>query len=165
MPKKMKEEEIDAIFQETSWATLCMVDPDGNPYGIEFGFFLDHGDICGLVHPRGRAAACLSAKPHVCVKFCRSDHQCMGYQAVSCFGVASYESLTDPLKVAWAWDQLARQLGLVNDEFTHHKQRYLNSGKALPLLRILVHERTGVKSSTSYLYRNKMITEPASAAD
>lgn len=138
--KKMSDEEIEELLAGFGWATLCMTDPDGKPYAIEFSFFLDHDDICGLVHPRGRAVACLAANPAVCVKICDSDAQCKSYRVASCFGIATIEKLTDPDEVAWAWDRLEEYLDLMNGEYSQYKERYLSSGRALPLLRIIVDE-------------------------
>lgn len=145
--RKMKENEIDALLDDFGWATLCMVDRDLKPYAIEFSYFLEHGNICGLVHPRGKAAECLSFTSSVCVKICDSDAQCKKYRAVSCFGIASFEKLTNPEDVAGAWDKLEEQLKLTNGEYRGYKERYLKTGKSLPLLRIMVSERTGVTSS------------------
>ncbi len=144
--RKMNEEEISDLLANFGWATLCMVDAAGSPYAIEFSYFLDHGDICSLVHPRGRASHCLAANPKVCVKICDSDRQCRNYQAISGFGCAAFEKLTDPQQVAWAWDCLESQLKLKSGEYRIYKDRYLESGKALPLLRIMVDKYTGVTS-------------------
>ena len=142
----MTTEEIEELLAAGECTTLCMVDPDGKPYAIEFNYFLDHGDICGLVHPRGKTADCLAANPSVCAKVCNSDARRRSYRGVSCFGKAFYENLTDPDEVAWAWDSLEQQLNLTDGEYLIYKKCYLNSGRALPLLRILVEECTGVTS-------------------
>ena len=145
--RKMKDNEIDALLEGFGWATLCMVDPDCRPYAIEFSYFLENGDLCGLVHPRGKTAECLTSTQAVCVKICDSDAQCRRYRAVSCFGIAAFEKLTNPADVARAWDKLEEQLRLKNGEYSSYKERYLSSGKSLPLLRVMVSERTGVISS------------------
>jgi nitroimidazol reductase NimA-like FMN-containing flavoprotein (pyridoxamine 5'-phosphate oxidase superfamily) len=163
--RKMNRIEKDRLLAEFGWATLCLVDPDGRPYAIEFSYFLDGEDICGLVHPRGRAAACLEKCNEVCVKICDSDPQCMNYRAVSCFGKAWFEKLTTPEKVAWAWDLLEKQLGLENGKYTMYKQRYLKSGRALPLLRVMVEERTGITNIPEYLSKNKEHAEPIGTVD
>ena len=163
--RKMKAEEIEILLAEFGWATLCMVDPDGRPYAVEFSYFLDNGDICGLVHPRGRAAACLVENPAVCVKVCDSDAQCTSYRAASFFGLATFEKVTDPDEIAWAWDSLEKQLRLTNGEYSQYKERYLSSGRSLPLLRIMVNECTGVMSSPRYVIKKEQLAEPASAVD
>jgi len=147
--RKATPDEIDKLMDEFGWATLCMVDPDGRPYAIEFSYFLDNWAICGLVHPRGKTAACIKANPRVCVKICDSDAGCTNFRAASCFGTASFEWISDPERIAWAWDSLQRQLGATNGKYDGYKQRYIASGRALPLLRIRVEERTGVTSSSS----------------
>lgn len=144
--RRMKPEEISKLIEEFGWATLCMVDPGGRPYAIEFSYFLNDADICGLVHPRGMTAACLSAEPRVCVKLCDSDSRCRDYRAASCFGTAAFEWISDPERIAWAWDSLERQLGASDGRFEAYKQRHIASGRGLPLLRIRVEERTGVTS-------------------
>ena len=144
--RKMKNEEIEALLHAFGWVTLCMVDPLGNPYATEFSYFLDNGDICGLVHPRGKAAACIELNPSVCVKICDSDVQCRNYQAVSCFGKACFEKLREPDRVAWAWDSLEAQLRLEDGRYNVYKERYLRTGRALPLLRVKVDHCTGITS-------------------
>ena len=164
--RKMKDNEIDALLEGFGWATLCMVDPDLKPYAIEFSYFLEKsGDICGLVYPRGKTAECLGISQAVCVKICDSDARCRRYRAVSCFGNAAFEKLTDPDDVARAWDNLEEQLCLQNGEYSHYKERYLNTGKSLPLLRIMVFERTGVISSPRDEPVKEKARELASAVD
>ena len=164
--RKMKDNEIDALLEGFGWATLCMVDPDSKPYAIEFSYFLENsGDICGLVHPRGKTAECLGASQAVCVKVCDSDARCERYRAVSCFGNAAFEKVTDPHDVARAWDRLEEQLQLTNGEYSSYKERYLSSGKSLPLLRIMVFERTGVTGSPRNEPVKEKVRELASAVD
>jgi len=163
--RKMKDNEIDALLEGFGWATLCMVDPDSKPYAIEFSYYLENGDICGLVHPRGKTAECLGTSQAVCVKICDSDGQCRRYRAASCFGIAAFEKLTDPDDVARAWENLEEQLCLKNGEYSGYKDRYLSSGKSLPLLRIMVEERTGVTSSPRDEPVNEKVKELASAVD
>jgi len=163
--RKMKDNEIDALLEGFGWATLCMVDPDARPYAIEFSYFLENGDICGLVHPRGKTAKCLALTQAVCVKICDSDGQCKRYRAVSCFGIAAFEKLTNSDEVARAWDKLEEQLRLTNGEYSGYKKHYLETGKSLPLLRIMVSERTGVTSSPRNVPETKKVRELASAVD
>lgn len=161
--RKMKDEEIDTLLQSFGWATLCMVDPEGRPYAIEFSYYIDHGDICGLVHPRGKTARCLAENQSVCVKICDSDAQCKNYRAVSCFGLAAFEKLTKPEEVARAWDSLEAQLRLTDGEYSGYKERYLESGRALPLLRIMVNERSGVVSYSRQAGNSAQQKETANA--
>jgi len=163
--RTMKDEEMDALLENFGWATVCMVDPDGNPYAIEISYFLDRDEICGLVHPRGQAARCLGGNQSVCVKVCDSDPQCRNYQAVSCFGKAYFESLTGPEEVGRAWDKLAGQLRLRNGEYDIYKNRYLSTGRPLPLLRIMVDKRTGVTSSPQHNDEKIEVSETANAMD
>ena len=163
--RKINQTEIDQFLAGFGWATLCLVDPDGRPYAIEFSYFLDGEDICGLVHPRGRAAACLESNNNVCVKICDSDRQCKNYRAVSCFGKAWFENLTDPKKVAWAWDCLEAQLRLENGKYGIYKKRYLKSGRALPLFRVMVDARTGITNIPEHITENRVHPEPIGAVD
>jgi nitroimidazol reductase NimA-like FMN-containing flavoprotein (pyridoxamine 5'-phosphate oxidase superfamily) len=163
--RNMKDNEIDALLEGFGWATLCMVDPDARPYAIEFSYFLENGDICGLVHPRGKTAECLASTRAVCVKICDSDAQCRRYRAVSCFGIAAFEKLTNPIDVARAWDNLEEQLQLKNGEYSGYKKHYLSTGKSLPLLRIMVSERSGVTISPRNEPTKKEVRELASAVD
>ena len=59
----------------------------------------------------------------------------------------------------------ALNLGLMNGEYRIYKERYLNSGKALPLLRVMVDECTGVTSNPRYTTEKEQLVEPASAVD
>ncbi|MBL4902072.1 MAG: hypothetical protein JKY62_05420 [Desulfocapsa sp.] len=163
--REMKDNEIDALLEGFGWATLCMVDPDARPYAIEFSYFLENGDLCGLVHPRGKTAECLASTRAVCVKICDSDAQCRRYRAVSCFGIAAFEKLTNPVDVARAWDNLEAQLQLKNGEYSGYKKHYLSTGKSLPLLRIMVSERSGVTSSPRIEPIQKEVRELVSAMD
>lgn len=163
--RTMIDNEIDALLEGFGWATLCMVDPDLKPYAVEFSYFLENGDICGLIRPRGKTAECLGVSQTVCVKICDSDAQCKRYRAVSCFGIAAFEKLTDPHDVAIALDNLEEQLCLKSGDYSVYKDRYLSSGKSLPLLRIMVAERTGVTSSPWDIPIKEKIMELASAVD
>ena len=157
--KKMQHEEIELLLRNFGWATLCMIDPVGKPYAIEFNYFLDNDDICGLVHPRGNAAACLEKNQHVCVKICDSDAQGNNYRAVSCFGSGYFEKLTDPVAVAWAWDNLEAQLRLKDGKYSVYKKRYLESGRALPLLRIMVDDYSGITNIRTEAGNNKVLID------
>ena len=157
--RKMKHAEIEQLLTNFGWATLCMINANSHPYAVEFSYFLDGEDICGLVHPRGQAAACLEGNNNVCVKVCDSDPQCTNYRAISCFGRAWFEKLTDPGKVAWAWDSLERQLRLKNGKYSIYKEKYLASGRALPLLRVMVDEMTGITNIPEFFSKNKKNAE------
>jgi len=141
--KTMVNENIKILLRESSWATLCMVAHGNTPYAIEFEYFLDNDDICGLVNPRGKAASCLEHNQNVCVKICDLDNQCQQYRAISCFGTAYFEKLTDPTQIAWAWDSLEARLQRKNGKYSSYKSRYLETGRAMPLLRILVNDYSG----------------------
>jgi len=144
--RKMTGNEIEALLATFGWATLCMVDPEGKPYAIEFSYFLDRLDICGMVHPRGRTAECLRGNPAVVVKICDTDPRCRDFRAASCFGEAAFEFLTDQHHISFAWDQLEQKLGLEPGTYTAYKRRYLASGRPLPLLRVKVARKSGVIS-------------------
>ena len=99
--RKMKSAETENFIKEFGWATLCMAEKDGSPYAIEFSYFLDNNDICGLVHSTGRASRVLTENNRICLKICDSDRHCENFTAVSCFGTASFERLSDRKKIAW----------------------------------------------------------------
>ena len=143
--RKMKPAEIKNFIKEFGCATLCMAEKDGSPYAIEYSYFPDNNDICGLVHSTGRASRVLTENNRVCLKICDSDRHCENFTAISCFGTASFERLSDKKKIAWAWDAMERQLG-AQGKYDAHKQKYLEGKKTLPLLRIKVLEMTGVTS-------------------
>ncbi len=141
--RRMKQNEIETLVREFGWATLCMVDPDGHPYGIEFSYFLNGEDICGLVHSRGLCAKSIKKNPFVCVKICESDKACKKFRAASLFGVAAFEFLQEEKDIIWAWEQLEKQLGKEND-YNDIKEKYVAKKLKLPLLKITVYEKTGV---------------------
>ncbi len=142
--RKMTKTDIINLIRDFGWGTLCMTGPDGNPYAIEFSYFLEGEDICGLVHPRGMTARCLAVNPNICFKVCDSDRQCKSYRAVSCFGNAAFEELTDQADINNAWDALVKQLGLPPAAYDKYKARYQDGKKPLPLLRIHVDKTTGI---------------------
>ena len=141
--RKMKPDEIEEFLQNFGWATLCMADEQGKPYAIEYSYYLQDGAICGLVHSTGRAATILATNNQVCLKVCDADAHCESYTAISCFGTARYEKLTDIVEIATAWDAMEKQLG-AGGQYDVHKQKYLNGKKNLPVLKITVQEKTGV---------------------
>ena len=142
--RKMTKAEREALIRDFGWATLCMVDPEERPYAIEFSYFLDKNDICGLVHPTGLTARCLKLNPEVCLKICDSDRQCSSYRAISCFGRASFKETRDPDSINAAWDALERQLGLPSGALEKYRAHYANGKKSLSILRIRVKKSTGV---------------------
>lgn len=143
--RKMKSDEIEEFLQNFGWATLCMADGQGKPYAIEYSYYLSNGDICGLVHSTGRAATILAANNQVCLKICDADPNCESFTAISCFGTARYEKLTDIIEIASAWDAVEKQLG-AEGKYDAHKQKYLNGKKSLPVLKVTVQDKTGVTS-------------------
>lgn len=143
--RKMKITEIDHFIKNFGWATLCMADSSGQPYAIEYSYFLDGDEICGLVHASGRTSQIIAENNRVCLKICEADRYCKNYTAVSCFGTARYEKLTDKIEVAAAWDAMENQLEAYG-KYEVYKKKYLREGKTLPVLRITVTEKTGITS-------------------
>ncbi len=68
--RPMTKEEIVDLIQDHRWTTLCTVTPDGEPYAIEFSYFLMDGCVCGMIHPDGKTSENLKHQPRVCLKMC-----------------------------------------------------------------------------------------------
>lgn len=146
--RKMNEAEIRKLMEDMGWATLCLVSPESRPYAIEFSYFLDEEDICGLVHPFGTAAKCLAQNPHVCIKICDADPFCRSYRAVSLMGLGCFEVLSQPEEIIWAWTSLERQLRYPG-KYEKVMKRYLDKRRPLHLLHVTVIEKTGIISARS----------------
>jgi len=143
--RKMKKKEMEDFIREHTWTTLCTVDTKGNPYAVEFTYFLLDGDIYGLLKPMGRTAANLAFNERVCLKMCRTDERCRSYIAVSCFGRGGF--VQEPENVLRGWDLLEERLGLPPGTYDPFKERFRRKRKKYPLFRARVESMTGIASA------------------
>lgn len=143
--RKMLNGEIQRLLDEVTWGTLCSVTPEGDPYAIEFTCFEDEEEICGLIHPEGRIAACIRHQPKVCLKVCESSRLSTGYRGASFFGTAALVEPESPEEMQRIWAVLEARMKKPG-AFAAAAEKYSKPGNFLPVLRIKVNRRSGVTS-------------------
>ncbi len=140
----MNEKEMLDLLNTHTWATLCTVDEEGNPYAIEFNYFLMDGYICGLIKPNGMTAKNIANNPNVCIKICRTDDSCREFMAVSVFGKAEF--VQDIEGVLKGWDLLEQRLKLPKGTYAKYKDKFLKKKNKYPLFRVKPEKMTGITS-------------------
>ena len=140
--RKMNQGEIKDFVGNHTWTTLCTASAEGNPYAIEFNYFMMDGWICGLIKPKGTTAAHIAHNPKVCLKMCRTDDSCREFTAVSCFGRAEF--VDDPEGVLKGWDLLEERLKLPKGAYTKYKEKFMRKKNKYPLFRAKIEKMTGI---------------------
>ncbi len=140
--RKMKTSEIKDFIDRHTWTTLCTVDAGGNPYAIEFNYFLLNGYICGLIKPGGTTAKNIAANPSVCLKMCRTDESCRNFTAVSVFGKGEF--VRDDEGVLNGWDMLEKRLKLPAGTYSKFKEKFTKKKNKYPMFRVKVMKMTGI---------------------
>jgi len=140
--RKMKASEIKDFINKHTWATMCTVDAGGNPYAIEFNYFLLNGYICGLIKPTGTTANNIAGNPNVCLKMCKTDESCREFTAVSCIGKAEF--VNDTEAVLKGWDLLEQRLKLPAGTYSKFKEKFAMMKIKYPLFRMKPEKMTGV---------------------
>ena len=143
--RKMTDNEIQRLLDEVTWGTLCSVTPKGEPYAVEFTYFEDGGDFCGIINPSGTIASCIRHQSTVCLKVCESSRLSTGYRGASLFGTASLVDPNNPEEMARIWKVLETRMKKPGI-FAKAAEKYSQPGKRLPILRIQVERRSGVTS-------------------
>jgi len=143
--RRMADDEIQRLLDEVTWGTLCSVTPEGEPYAIEFTYFEDGGDFCGIINPSGIIAACIRHQTSVCLKVCESSRLSTGYRGASLFGAAALVETKEPEEMARIWQVLETRMKKPGI-FAIAAEKYSQPGNLLPILRIQVERRSGVTS-------------------
>lgn len=135
--RPMREEEMRALVERATWATICTVDGSGAPYAIEATPFQMAGCACFMINPRGGTFTNVAQNPRVLVKYTATWDDLAGWAGVSCFGQGRFVAGAD--LVAEGWRLLGRVLG---QDFSAAAARF--SGKARsPLFMVTVERMTG----------------------
>ena len=64
--REMTMEEILALRGKARWATICTAGRDGMPYAVEATPYVDRGDVCFMINPRGAPGKTPGATPMCC---------------------------------------------------------------------------------------------------
>lgn len=140
--RKIKASEIKDFINKHTWATLCTVDAGGNPYAIEFNYFLLDGYICGLIKPNGTTANNISNNPNICLKMCRTDESCRKFTAISVFGKGEFVQEEDG--VIKGWDLLEERLKLPKGTYAKFKEKFMKKKNKYPMFRMKPERMTGI---------------------
>ncbi len=143
--RKMTQKEIKDFVDNHTWATLCTVSAEGNPYAIEFSYFMLDGCICGLIKPKGTTAAHIAHNPKVCLKMCKTDDSNREFTAASCFGRAEF--VDDPEGVLKGWDLLEKRLKLPEGTYGIYKEKFMKKKNKYPLFRVKIENMTGITTA------------------
>lgn len=144
--RAMNQSEIKKLIKNHTWTTLCTVDAGGNPYAIEFNYFLMDGYICGLIKPSGTTAKNIKHNPNVCLKMCETDDSCREYQAVSVFGKGEF--VQNEEWVIKGWDLLEERLKLPKGAYAKYKEKFLKKKSKYPIFKVKPEKMTGITSIT-----------------
>jgi len=142
--RKMTQKEISDFTDNHTWATLCTVSAEGNPYAIEFNYFLLGGYICGLIKPNGTTARNIAANQKVCLKMCRTDESCREFTAISAFGKGEF--VHDEEGIIKGWDLLEERLKLPKGTYAKFKEKFMKKKNKYPMFKVKPEKMTGVTS-------------------
>jgi len=139
---RMDEDQMKSLLRRCAWGTLSTSGPDSIPYAIEFTYFMMDDHLCALINPKGTIARNIEHNPDVCFKVCLSDPLCRRFEAISCFGKASFEQ--DREKVSRAWDQLEERLQYKPGTYSRFKEKFGDPNNPSPLFSMKIEKMTGV---------------------
>ncbi len=143
--RKMTSKEIKQFINAHTWATLCTVGAERQPYAVEFSYFMLNGCICGLIKPNGMTAKNISSNPNVCLKMCRTDESCRKFTAISVFGKGEFVQEEDG--VIKGWDLLEERLKLPKGAYAKFKEKFINKANKYPMFRVKPAKITGVTTA------------------
>jgi hypothetical protein len=138
----MEEEQMKDLMKRCTWGTLTTVDENGNPYAIEFTYFMMDGKLCALINPNGTTAKNLENNSNVCFKICLSDSLSKKFEAVSCFGKGLFEQDKD--KLSKAWNELEKRIVKPKGTYKKFKEKFSDPEKSSPLFLMTIEKMTGV---------------------
>ncbi len=159
--RKTAQKEIKDFINNHTWATLCTVSAEGNPYAIEFNYFLLDGYICGLIKPNGTTAKNIAVNQNICLKMCRTDESSReftplesgvkapsfltGFTAASVFGKGEF--VHDEDGVIKGWDLLEDRLKLPKGTYEKFKEKFIKKKNKYPMFRMKPEKMTGITTT------------------
>lgn len=145
---KMEEDQMKRLLERCAWGTLATTGPDGQPYAIEFTYFMMDGRICAMINPKGTTAKNISKNPKLCFKVCLSDPLCRKFEALSCFGTGSFEQDREIMKRGW--DLLEKRLSYDPGTYSKAKEKFSDPELPSPLFKMTIENMTGVANHKDY---------------
>lgn len=142
--KKMTKKEMKYIVENCKWATICTVTGDMKPYAIEATPFMDRGDICFMINPKGQTSKNFKTCPEVLLKFTVASEDLNQWAGVSCFGTGEFVSDKDDIKRGW---KLLEQV--TGHDYSEASAKFTGKNLSSPLLRVKISSMTG-RSSGGY---------------
>ncbi len=136
--RKMTEVEINDLVQNSNWATICTVSPEGLPYAVEATYFMD-GDCIGfMINPRGRTMQNLKQNPNLLLKITQASGDLSKWAGISLFGTG--QNITDPIEIQKGWELLSE---VMNTDYSKISEKFIGTGKLSPYLRCKISQNTG----------------------
>jgi nitroimidazol reductase NimA-like FMN-containing flavoprotein (pyridoxamine 5'-phosphate oxidase superfamily) len=138
----MEEDQMKDLLERCAWGTLATIDMEGNPYAIEFTYFMMEGRICAMINPNGTTAKNLLKNPNSIFKVCLSDPLCRKFEAVSIYGKGKFEQ--DKEKVGKGWDMLEERLHYKHGAYGKAKEKFTMPDSPSTLFVMTIEKMTGV---------------------
>lgn len=136
--RKMTEKELNDLVQNSNWASICTVTPEGLPYAIEATYFIDGQYIGFMINPRGRTMQNLRQNPNLLLKITQASGNLSKWAGVSLFGTG--QNITDPIEIQKGWELLGE---VMNTDYTAAAEKFTGSAKQTPYLRCVISRCTG----------------------
>lgn len=136
--RKMTDEEMESFMASASWATICTVTPEGDPYAIEATPFRDGEMIGFMINPKGTTARNVKANPKVLVKFTFASEDLSDWKGVSCFGTGEFVQDADAIRRGW--DLLGK---VVKTDYSTLAEKFCADPGKSPMFCVTVEKMTG----------------------
>lgn len=134
----MTSEEINLVLKQVKWATICTVSPENRPYAIEATPYLEGGDICFMINPRGKTWKNLQINPGVLIKATLADSFLAWWAGVSFAGTGHFDS--DREAIQRGFQLLGKVIG---SDYSAAGRKHAENAERSPLLRVRIREKTG----------------------
>jgi nitroimidazol reductase NimA-like FMN-containing flavoprotein (pyridoxamine 5'-phosphate oxidase superfamily) len=136
--RKMTEAEIHHVVQNSNWATICTVSPEGRPYAVEATYFRDGESFGFMINPRGRTMQNLRLNPNLLLKITQASDDLSTWTGVSLFGTG--HNISDHFEIRKGWTLLGK---VMKTDYSKIAEKLISHERQSPYLRCTISHSTG----------------------
>lgn len=136
--REMTMAEMLAVRARAKWATIVSASPEGLPYAIEATPYMDDGDVCFMINPRGGTWNNVRNNPEVLLKYTLASGNLSWWAGVSCYGRGLFDPNPEAIRRGFAL--LGEVMGA---DYSRAGERFAGTPERSPLLRVRLTRMTG----------------------
>lgn len=140
--RKLSDEEIKLVIENSRWASICTVSEDGHPYAIEATPFFYENEVAFMINPRGGTWKNTQEVGKVLLKYTHASRDLSSWIGVSSFGTGRF--VTDKDEERKGWMLLGE---LMRTDYSKAAERFSRIKNRSPMFAVKVNYSSGRCSS------------------